>query len=479
MDYKHHYHGKDIYLSYFSTYPDSKWDYASRETPETIKNYIKELYTEIDDDTSNNTINHYGDITINDDNYNYNTIYHNEATETDEHGELGHLDSFSSIDDTPTRTTRTLIDIESSNCVDNEFELLGKWIINGFDLSKYLFNYRNISISDNNKKTHKELSISRRFQNKSCTKYLLDEAILNEVYRQLITTDYDVFLSKDITLWATNIQDTSKTGSRFDLELEMTNNLTNVATKKDINLVTAAHILINLTHTFVPQRDLNHHSEDTFVHGFISPFLNHIFFNDHNLACFWANKELSSHSHLPTLTSSIPSEFPELPSSTSPPASPTRKRSFNEKYKPDFTVYVPLFGYKFDLFIAEIKPPGSSLAIYDLPKISYEMKDMLGILVDQDVEEPRVCGLWVNELDSFELPKNMEDLTKIRDIMAALLKIKNIFEVTKNNLRRIITLKNCPSPLSSMDINWDLIPKKYWKRENMGKDKKVKKLKKK
>ncbi|CAO3653855.1 unnamed protein product [Cunninghamella echinulata] len=82
------------------------------------------------------------------------------------------------------------------------------------------------------------------------------------------------------------------------------------------------------------------------------------------------------------------------------------------------------------------------------------------------------------ELDSFELPKTMGDLTKIRDIMTTLLKIKNIIEIIKNNLRKIITLKNNSSTSSSKDINWNRIPKKYWKRENIGKDKKVKKLKK-
>ncbi|KAI9318180.1 hypothetical protein BX666DRAFT_1599376 [Dichotomocladium elegans] len=220
-------------------------------------------------------------------------------------------------------------------------------------------------------------------------------------------------------------------------------------------------------------------AEDTFVHEFISPFLRYIF-KDKDLGTFWANTSLQSVTPLPLLQA-IPETFgacaSEASSSISPPA-PKRKRS--DKMLPDFNCYGYILGRRFDLFIAEIKPPHSSNAVSDLPKLAKAMKRMIDILVAYGIDQPRVCGLWVQgtlillcydhthsfgkcsgfschtyamdleyegiyrmvELDQFHLPRTVADLVLTKHAMECLLKVKGIIIRTLGNINKL-NLGNC------------------------------------
>jgi hypothetical protein len=78
---------------------------------------------------------------------------------------------------------------------------------------------------------------------------------------------------------------------------------------------------------------------------------------------------------------------------TSP--SPTVATPSSKKLYPDFKLQVNIKSFKFDLFVVEIKPPGSSLALYDQRKLAYELKTMIDHLVHAGIPSPVVCGLWV------------------------------------------------------------------------------------
>ncbi|KAG0161762.1 hypothetical protein DFQ30_005762, partial [Apophysomyces sp. BC1015] len=74
------------------------------------------------------------------------------------------------------------------------------------------------------------------------------------------------------------------------------------------------------------------------------------------------------------------------------PSPPKRKRS--DKMLPDFNCYACILGRRFDLFVAEIKPPHSSNVIFDQRTLAKAMKRMIDTLVGYGIEQPRVCGLW-------------------------------------------------------------------------------------
>jgi hypothetical protein len=43
-----------------------------------------------------------------------------------------------------------------------------------------------------------------------------------------------------------------------------------------------------------------------------------------------------------------------------------------------------------------VKPPGSSLALYDQRKLGYELKKMIDHIIEAGFPSPVVCGLWVD-----------------------------------------------------------------------------------
>ncbi|KAG0167167.1 hypothetical protein DFQ29_000598, partial [Apophysomyces sp. BC1021] len=127
------------------------------------------------------------------------------------------LNSLSTVDDTPTRLTRSTV--ETTTVSDDDVESSAKWIVRmqdlDFDVSSYLFMYRNKSIIMNREKTHKEQSISRLLsmshiyffgmeQSQSCVSRLNEEA--DEIYEHL-SQEYqeEVDLSNDLLSWAADI----------------------------------------------------------------------------------------------------------------------------------------------------------------------------------------------------------------------------------------------------------------------------------
>ncbi|CAO3631393.1 unnamed protein product [Cunninghamella blakesleeana] len=123
---------------------------------------------------------------------------------------------------------------------------------------------------------------------------------------------------------------------------------------------------------------------------------------------------------------------------------------------------------------------------------------MLNILVEFGVENSRTCGLWVNgfkctlftmdlcyngvyrfiEVGNFELPKCMNDIIKTRAIITSLLKIRDIVDDTKKNIKNIIRWKKDRLVNVASKVDWDLIPNQNWKRKNCGVDNWTKKQKK-
>jgi hypothetical protein len=51
---------------------------------------------------------------------------------------------------------------------------------------------------------------------------------------------------------------------------------------------------------------------------------------------------------------------------------------------------------RYDLFVIEVKKPGSTIALGDQRKVAYEFQKMLDYLVEKSAPSPVVCGLWVD-----------------------------------------------------------------------------------
>ncbi|CEG69597.1 hypothetical protein RMATCC62417_05650 [Rhizopus microsporus] len=66
-----------------------------------------------------------------------------------------------------------------------------------------------------------------------------------------------------------------------------------------------------------------------------------------------------------------------------------------DRILPDFNCYACILGRRFYLFVAEAKSPHSSNITYNLRKLAKAMKRMMDTLVGYGVDQPRVCGLWV------------------------------------------------------------------------------------
>lgn len=67
-----------------------------------------------------------------------------------------------------------------------------------------------------------------------------------------------------------------------------------------------------------------------------------------------------------------------------------------KKCYPDYKLCSTYKKKHYDLFVVEVKPPSSSLALGDLRKLSYELYSMVNAMVDIGVESPVVCGIWVD-----------------------------------------------------------------------------------
>ncbi|KAI8329622.1 hypothetical protein BC941DRAFT_193891 [Chlamydoabsidia padenii] len=89
------------------------------------------------------------------------------------------------------------------------------------------------------------------------------------------------------------------------------------------------------------------------------------------------------------------------------------------------------------------------------------MMSILNRLIRLGLESPLVCGLWIDghhcealkmdlrangvyrliELDNFELPKSIDDLTKVRTIVQKLLKIKRLIDIMTEDIERSIKMR--------------------------------------
>ncbi|KAG1050497.1 hypothetical protein G6F43_007233 [Rhizopus delemar] len=418
-------------------------------------------------------------------------------------------ESFSSVEDVPWRTTRTLVnvpndDIDSVSHDNDEGAKIGS-----VDISDFLNDFRNKSIQYNLSKLYKELSLARilsihyvyyfpLISSKSCIAYLTESDVIQAVYDDLKSDS--VLLSSDIVLWATNIQLAIDSDDRFSLEHEFGSLLISASNTKSTILVDAAHILISLTRTMLTHRKQpKRGAEDTFAHRFVAPFLNNIFYGN-NLESLWANSQMAHAFHQESSSSSTWTSSPVSPSSSSASSSlsvshsvATPSISTIGRLQPDFTSSASVLGHRIDLFVVEIKPPNSSSGHHDFVKLAKEMMLMINQLIRLGLESPIVCGLWIDgyycislkmdlrangiyrlvEVDKFELPKSTDDLTKVRTITQKLLKIKMLIDkVIADIERNIKKRKSYSSSLSPSLPN----PNVQWVREPFT-EKRVKKIK--
>ncbi|KAF7720555.1 hypothetical protein EC973_007538, partial [Apophysomyces ossiformis] len=200
-------------------------------------------------------------------------------------------------DDDDEYLLNSLSTVETST-VSDDVESSSKWLLRmhdlDFDVSSYLFMYRNKSIIMNCEKTHKEQSISRLLsishiyffgteQSQSCVSRLNEEA--DEIYEQL-SQEYqeEVDLSNDLLSWAADI---SKKSNRDEIKQSLLQGeiLQKAALTKNILLVNGVRILFDLNTNMQHMKRVPGNAEDTFVHEYISPFLRDIF-KDKDLGTF-------------------------------------------------------------------------------------------------------------------------------------------------------------------------------------------------
>lgn len=186
------------------------------------------------------------------------------------------------------------------------------------------------------------------------------------------------------------------------------------------------------------------------------------------MATTWCHCGQTLNWRIPSISSSSTPSTSSPTSASTPEMSPV---SMNSRLQPDFTSYASVFGHRFDLFVVEIKPPNSSLGRHDFIKLAKEMMSILNRLIRLRLESPLVCGLWIDghhcealkmdlrvngvyrliELDNFELPKLIDDLTKVRTIVQKLLKIKRLIDIMTEDIERSIK-KRKASQLSQSSL---------------------------
>ncbi|CAO3639221.1 unnamed protein product [Cunninghamella echinulata] len=376
--------------------------------------------------------------------------------------------SFPSVDETPTRSTKAFINIKN-NDVDNDISDEEKWFVDNFNVSDYLFEYRQKSIEVIRKYTTKEQSFSRLLslnhifffplnKDKSCVRLLeQQDLIYNELFFDVKCNEVSQDFCKKIFLWTFDILNALKLNNET-LDEIMGNILLDVAVAKDQVLRNVVYTLIYLTRSLEEEVHLNSRGEDTFVHRYLSPYLENLY-SGSRLGKKWASKQLESSTTTAT------------------------------KYLPDFTLFINICGLVFDLMVVEVKKPNDCRNIMDMPKIGAEMKNLLNELVNYKVESPVVVGLWVSgffcksykmdlsyngvyrlvQLDEFELPHTIDDITKSSTIISCFLKMKNIINNTITNLenaskRKLKIISNNTS--NTNNTNSEKIPQKHWQRHS-------------
>ncbi|CAO3635136.1 unnamed protein product [Cunninghamella echinulata] len=401
----------------------------------------------------------------------------------DEFDIIENNNSFSSIDEAPSKTTRSMItmDLQDDKELDNSVPEDERWLIDDVDISQYLFNYRQQSLYHNQFKTHRNLSAARLLSlhhiflfTEDHTNSCMNDYSLSydDIYNDLGMNREDDFGFNAIS-WAYKLLKTSKTNDEFELTLTMANILSEAANNKDDkNSLIMAHVLVDLTKSLTGVSNQFSLGEDTFIHKFLAPFFNNIF-KSSSFSIKWANVQLiacSSHSSLSSSSSS--SSSPSLSSTATISSFTTSSLTSNKRnhksiqqqsqypqYMPDLTVSTVAFGRAFDLFCAEAKAPKSGKAEDDYVKLGYELKIMIDYLVDNGISNPTVCGAWIDdfnvklfkmdlkyngiyrmmEFNEFKLPESIEDIVKVPVILPYLLTLKDII---MRNVDNIITILN-------------------------------------
>ncbi|KAF7722497.1 hypothetical protein EC973_003089 [Apophysomyces ossiformis] len=356
-------------------------------------------------------------------------------------------DSFSSNDFTPRSKKRTFIlaDAHSDKVIDDNVSDTVK--CETWNSCTVLTSEQ--SLYYNQCKKHRELTPAR----------ILDtpQELIDIAYCDLVSaSDYISKVPADILFFINDILDACYSKDESKIMSVLGSNMVKAAesTRNKEVLLKASNVLMDLTRQLT--RQMQHHQlhqyqqydgrygEDTFVHQLISPFLNNIFYGP-NLGYKWANSQLAACSTSPSTASaqstsprslaaesrlSSPSESLASESSDSS-SKPIQKKK--KKYLPDYTLYAYVRDLRFDLLTVEIRQPGTGQGQGDLQKIAQEMKMMIDSLVENGIESPIVCSIWVNgfechtykmdlkydgvyrliELDNFTLVSSIEDLAKV------------------------------------------------------------------
>ncbi|KAJ8651880.1 hypothetical protein O0I10_012549 [Lichtheimia ornata] len=192
---------------------------------------------------------------------------------------------------------------------------------------------------------------------------------------------------------------------RLSMEKKFGEMLVKMADSQQHRLLDAAHIIIEITRFLHAHKPVKKGAEDTFIHYSLAPFINNIFHGDH-IDSYRANSSLAS----------------------------------NSKIRPDFTLHATLLGHRYDMFMVEVKPLQSPLTESDFINLAKDLMCMLNKLVGLQVPGPAVHGMWVDgmqvqtfkmdlvangmyrlvEMDSFELVRSFDDLSRMRAILQKL-----------------------------------------------------------
>ncbi|KAI7885887.1 hypothetical protein K492DRAFT_141207 [Lichtheimia hyalospora FSU 10163] len=173
-------------------------------------------------------------------------------------------------------------------------------------------------------------------------------------------------ISTKIINWCYQVSH-SRHADYVDIQRVTSPMLVSAADLGDKTEIIAANVLHSLTINFSSNGSMDISLEDTFVHGVVGVLLESVFQPEPLLSYQWANGQLGV----------------------------KRKRDAS-KLKPDFIVFGTPTSRKFNVGVAEVKPPGcanlSNDGESDLVKLGREMQYMLNQLINDCVQNPVVGG---------------------------------------------------------------------------------------
>ncbi|KAF7724813.1 hypothetical protein EC973_000697 [Apophysomyces ossiformis] len=420
-----------------------------------------------------------------------------DGTESSSNVELARTNSklsWSSADAHPRRRSRYDYAATGGTTDCNLYHENARWILGEANISEYLMTYRLKSIKENQKP--KSLSDGRilslnfvflfsRNRQRSCISHL-PLLVQDSVYQQLQHDESQLNIPSNGLVWCAEL--TKKLKSNFhDRDNWPAKELAakfvlDAIISRDKTLASVAFILQDLTQKCITWSE-DVLVEDTFIHQYLSTFIDYLFCRDENLKHKWANAMLEA-----CLTSSS-SSFKR----------PRRSTVMDEEFEPDFTSYVDVHGRRFDLFCVEVKKPGGRNGgpYTDLVKLGKEMKLMLDALIKSEVPNPKVCGLLVNgsscktyrmdleyeaiyrlvQLDEFELVTSINSMLQTTLVVESLLQLKELILSTAQRVDQSFKAKINHHPDDEQESNTDsmLVTPISWLRPSFGTPSKKKK----